>query len=130
MAAGLNLNVDIWRFTYFDDDVGGAVPSGTMTYHNVHSRRIDRLLRSRKLPELTLDDQGLETQRYNLFMLFPSTLDVRENDEITIISPPNHPDIGKFFRVITLAREGYHPSDPRGYLIVSTRRSVIAHVIQ
>lgn len=130
MPAGLNIWVNVWRFSYFDDEDGGSVPSGTVVFANLPSRRIDRLLRSRKLPELDMLDQGLETTHYNMFMFIPSNIDVRENDEIQIVNPPNHQDYLQFFRVITLAREGYAPSDPRGYLIASTKRSVRSHAIQ
>jgi hypothetical protein len=133
MPAGLNLRVNVWRFSNplnSDDDIGGSVPTGTVIYANRPSRRIDRLLRSRKLPELDLDEWGLETERYNLFMFVPGTLDIRENDEVEMISPPNHPDYKKVFRVLTVAREGYAVGDPRSYLIASTRRKTEAHGIQ
>ena len=130
MPSGFNITISVWRFTSIDDEDGGSVPSGTVTYANLPSRRIDRLLRSRKLPELDMLDQGLETTRYNLFMLTPANIDVQENDEIQIVAPSNHQDYLKFFRIITLAREGYSPSDPRGYMIASTKRSVRSHAIQ
>jgi hypothetical protein len=131
MPAGLNLSVRVWRFTYpADDDVGGSLPSGTTIYDNIQARRIDHLVHIRKIPMLEEDQGGLESGRYNLFELYPSTIQIRENDEIQIINPPNNWDYLNQFRIISIMREGYHPDDPRGILLVSCRRSVIAHAIQ
>jgi hypothetical protein len=131
MVAGLNLSCAVWRWTdVTDDDVGGAVPSGTMVYQNVQARRIDHLVHIRRIPVLEADQQGLESGRYNLFELQPATMDVKENDEIQITNPPNNWDYLKYFRVISVMREGYHPNDSRGILLVSCRRSVRAHGIQ
>ena len=130
MTAGLNLSVAVWRFSYQDDSVGGSVPSGTMIYQNLNARRIDHLVHIRRIPVLALLMQGAEAERYNLFELYPSTIDVRENDEIQITNPPNNWDYHNFFRIISIMREGYHPEDPRGFLLCSCKRSVISHAIQ
>jgi len=130
MVAGLNFRVDVLRFVDQDDDVGGASPSGTMVYHNAQGRRIDHLVHIRRIPQLEAQQQGLESGRFNLFELQPATMDVRENDEIRIINPPNNWDYLNYFRVISVMREGYSPSDRRGILLCSCRRSVQAHGIQ
>jgi hypothetical protein len=130
MTAGLNLEVKIWRFQYWDDSVGGSVPSGTTIYQNLQARRIDHLIAYRKNADLAMMMEGLETGRTSLFELYPATIDVRENDEIQITNPPNNWDYHNFFRVIGIMREGYHPQDPRGFLLCSCRRSVEAHAIQ
>jgi hypothetical protein len=131
MAAGLNLLCAIWRFVETaDDSVGGSVPSGTMIYQNAQGRRIDHLVHIRRLPVLESSQHGLEMPKYNLFELQPATMDVRENDEIQITNPPNNWDYLKFFRIISIMREGYHPNDSRGLLLCSCKRSVRAHVIQ
>jgi hypothetical protein len=130
MPAGLNLTVSVWRFTYTDDSVGGSVPSGTMVYDNVQGRRIDHLVHIRRIPQLASDMQGIESGRLNLYELYPSTIDIRENDEIQITNPPNHWDYHNYYRVINVMRVGYHPNDPRGYVLISTSRSVEAHAIQ
>jgi len=130
MPAGFNLRVEVFRFTYIDDDVGGSVPSGTSIYQNIQGRRIDHLVHIRRIPILAEGEQGLESGRYNLFELYPATIDVRENDELEITNPPNNQDYHKYFRVISPMREGYHPNDKRGILLVSCKRSVIAHGIQ
>jgi hypothetical protein len=88
------------------------------------------MIHIRRIPILASDQQGLESDRYNLFELYPATIDVKENDELQITNPPNNWDYHKYFRVISIMREGYHPADKRGILLVSCRRSVIAHGIQ
>lgn len=130
MPAGLNLSVRIVRYVDADDDVGGSVPSGTTTYQNVRARRIDHLVHIRRIPLLAEDQQGLESGRFNLFELYPASIDVLENDEVVITNPSNYVDYNKHFRIISVMREGYAPSDPRAILLVSCRRSVQAHAIQ
>ena len=130
MPAGLNLSVNVTRYTDFDDDVGGSIPSGTSIYNNAKARRIDHLVHIRRIPMLLSDQQGLESGRFNLFELYPAYMDVQENDEIIIINPPNHIDYLKHFRVISVMREGYTTNDPRSILMVSCRRSVKAHGTQ
>ena len=131
MPAGLNLFCSITRYTEgTDDEVGGSVPSGTSIYQNVRARRIDHLVHIRRIPIMAEDMQGLEAGRYNLFELYPASINVIENDEIIITNPPNNIDYQKHFRVINPMREGYSPTDPRAILLVSCRRSVTAHGIQ
>jgi hypothetical protein len=130
MVAGLNLTIAVFRFVYIDDDVGGSVPSGTLVYQNISARRIDHLIAFRKNAFLEAGEQGLETDRTNLFALYPATMDVRENDELQITNPPNNWDYHNYFRVIQVMRVGFHPSDPRGYILCSCKRSVEAHAIQ
>ena len=122
MPAGLNLTVKIWRFSFpTDDDVGGAQTSGTVLYDAVLARKIT------KMPDMVFMEQGLETERISQYMLWPATLVVKERDEIQIISPSNHLDYNKKFKVVGVSDVGFSPSDHRGYLIVSTSRSEIAH---
>jgi hypothetical protein len=130
MPAGLNLKVNVWRYTETDDDVGGSVPSGTMIYQNASGRRINRLFHLRYVPGMESVAQGIESGKFDLFELCPATMGVIENDEIEIVNPPNNWDCGKRFRVISIMREGYHPADPRGTIAVSCKRSTIAHAIQ
>jgi hypothetical protein len=122
MPAGLNLTVRIWRFSFpADDDVGGSVPSGTILYDAVLARKITRM------PDMVFMEQGLETERISQYMLWPATLVVKERDEIQITSPSNHLDYNKKFKVVGVSDVGFSPSDHRGYLIVSTSRSEVAH---
>ena len=130
MPAGLNLSCSITRYTDYDDEGGGSVPSGTSIYQNVRARRIDHLVHIRRIPMLAEDQQGLESGRFNLFELYPASINVLENDEVIITNPSNYVDYQKHFRIISVMREGYAPSDPRAILLVSCRRSVTAHAIQ
>lgn len=126
MTAGLNLATQIWRFSFTnDDDVGGAVPSGTMVYENIQGRRVEE-------PDYKMQSlfQGLESERLHFFMLYPATIVILENDELYIQNPPNHWDYHQWFRVMQIKRVGFHPDDPRGYILVACKRSVESHGIQ
>jgi hypothetical protein len=108
MPAGLNMVVKIWRYTFSamgDDDVGGAQPTGTVLYDAVPARKITRM------PDMVL----------------PMTLTIKERDEIQIVAPSNHRDYNKHFKIIGVSDNGFSPSDARGYLIISTSRSEVAH---
>lgn len=132
MAAGLNLCVKIVRNNYpADDDIGGAVPSGTTIYDNLHARKIEHLMRSRRLAELDYLDQGIETEEQHLFQIYPGNLDIRENDLLYIVAPTNHPQYNVPMRVfVQPQRGGYQVRDPRACMIVPCRRVVSSHVLQ
>ena len=122
MTAGLNLKLKIFRFQFIeDDDVGGAQPSGTILYENISARK------AMNLPGVLMSEQGYETEKISRYITYPATLLVRERDEIQISSPSSHVDYNKFFRVIGVERMSFHPKDRRGYLMISTGRSEIAH---
>ena len=122
MVAGLNLTVKVWRYLFVnDDEVGGSVPSGTVLYECVPARKITHM------PDLVFMEQGLETERISRYMLWPATLLIKERDEIQITAPSNHLDYNKHFKIIGISDNAFSPSDARGYLIVSTSRSEIAH---
>jgi hypothetical protein len=126
MVAGLNLTAKIWRYiyTYGDDDIGGAVPSGTVLYQDVQAR-----IAARK-PTMALIEQGLETIKIFTAVLSPGTLAVKENDEIEVTRPTNHPDYGNKFRIIGVQPTSTHPDDARGFLMVTLQRSEEAHATQ
>jgi len=124
MVAGLNLQVKIWRYIFYtgsDDDSGGAQPSGTVLYDPVPARKITRM------PDMVFLEQGIETERISQYMLWPGTLAIKERDELQITSPSNHLDYNKHFKIVGVSDVGFSPSDARGYLIVSTSRSEVAH---
>ncbi len=122
MTAGLNQTVRIWRFSYpTDDEVGGSRPSGTVLYESVLARKVTHM------PDSVFLEQGIETVKVSRFMLWPATLTIKEKDEIEITSPSNDLDYGKRFRIVGISDVGFHPSDKRGYVLVSTSRSEIAH---
>ena len=118
MRAGNNLHARIWRFSYVaDDSVGGAVPSGTVVYESVEARSQD------SSPIAAFAIQGVETNKVHQAQVYPGTLDIREYDQFEIISPPNHPYINLKMRIDTVQKPNFHPSDPRGYLLLTMVRA-------
>jgi hypothetical protein len=118
MKAGNNLRARIWRFSYpADDSVGGAVPSGTIVYESVQARSQDAS------PIAAFAIQGVETNKVHQALVFPGTLDIREYDQFEIISSPNHPYYGLKMRIDTVQKSNFHPSDPRGYLLLTMVRA-------
>jgi len=121
MPAGLNLHVKFIRLVSTDDDVGGAYVTGTVLHNNV-AGRIDSIQ-----PNTDFLQQGLETIRIFSAMFWPDTLTFREQDEVEVISPPNHPYYGKRFRVMSVQYDSNHPAQRRGYIIATLARSQISH---
>ena len=126
MVAGLNLKVRFIRFTYSDDDVGGAAPTGTILYDNIDGK-IAPLSFNGMNPAVIMAMQGLETKRPLSGMFWPGTLAIREEDEIEVTSPPNHRYFGQRFRITTVEYDGWHPDQKRGHLLCTLVRSDIAH---
>lgn len=122
MPAGMNLTVRIIRLVYSqDDDIGGAAPSGTFLPENIQARITSDLPMSETL------GQGLETIRTFSAMFWYPNLQMREQDEIEVTSPPNHPYYGHRFRVMALKNDSNHPSQKRDYWLAVLTRSVRAH---
>lgn len=125
MTAGLNLKATIWRMLYMpDDNVGGAVLSGTNIYIDVPIR-IENMMQDQLLLQ-----QGLETIKTSKGVLHSAKLDIRERDELEITWPPNHPHYGDRYRVIGIQDTNFHSSDHRGYLVIDLERSERAHAQQ
>lgn len=119
MTAGLNSKGKIWRFTYSDDDQGGAVPSGTVVYDNVYARI------SEQRSTQALLEQGLETPSIYSAIFEPGTMSLQSNDVYEDAYYSNSPYYGKKFVII-----GVHlPSvvDHRRYISAEMRRFDIAH---
>lgn len=117
MRAGNNLRANIWRYSYpSDDEVGGAQPSGTVVLFSVEARMQD------SAPIAAFAIQGQETNKVHIATVYPGTLDIREFDQFEPVSPPNHPWVNLRFRIDTVQRPNYHPSDPRGMLILTMVR--------
>jgi len=86
MTAGLDIKGKVWRFsTPSDDDVGGALVSGTVVYDNLACRLIPQP------PSSLLLEQGLEVEGLYLLETRPPSLDIRERDEFEITYPFYHP---------------------------------------
>ena len=120
--AGMNRRCDIYHFTFpTDDSVGGALPTGTVSYWNVPIRMQENP------PNQLLVQQGLETLRTFSANVVPGTLNIYERDEIKITKPLDDMFYGKFFRVIGVRYSDLNPRDPRAYLMITLVRSDIAH---
>jgi len=118
MRAGNNLQARFWRYAYpVDDEVGGALPSGTVIYDSVEGR----VQANTPIPAFAM--QGLATNKVMTGEFYPGTLDIREFDQCEVVSPPNHPYYGEKFRIDTIQKPNYHPGDPRGFLILTLVRS-------
>lgn len=111
MPAGLNALMRVWRVANVaDDDVGGAILSGTIVYQCVHCR-----LTPYSASQLLLQ-QGLETKRTFGIVTWPPTMVIYERDVVEIIGPTYHPYYGQRFRVLDVERTAIHPADQRGYM--------------
>lgn len=121
MVAGLNLIGRVWSYEYnlgsADDDVGGAVPSGTVLQENVE-------LRIHSLePTQALLEQGIEDISMFTGVIGNFTIDIKNNHQIEITLPANSPYFGEFFRIIgNPQRASVNPSDSRGFIMVSLKR--------
>jgi len=115
MVAGMRLRLSVTSIGYGDDDdVGGAQVTGTPTIANIPAT-VEYLTPSRLLLE-----QGIETKRMARILVQPGTLVIYQEDELEIVGPPGHEDIGNLFRVVSVDRTGYSPNDSRGRHLVLT----------
>lgn len=116
--AGYNLVSRIWEFTEAsnDDDIGGAVPSGTVLYDNVATR-----LQSLK-PTQALLEQGIEMAGLFTAMVTPGNMVIKHNNQIEIVLPVNSKFYMKKFRVLTLQEVSTHPSQSRNFIILNVKR--------
>ncbi len=125
MTAGYNLRINIWRTANsVDDEVGGAVLTEYLAYRNVTARI------SPAKPDMLLLQQGYETEKVFTCICRPASMKVLERDEIEIASPPNHRYIHDRFRVTGVQYVGLHPSDSRGYILLTMSRSERSHLNQ
>jgi len=124
LTAGLNIKVNIWRINNDpDDSIGGAMLTGTLLYQIIEARM------EQTRPSLLLLQQGYETNKVFMFVLRPANLAMDERDELEVAYPPIHKYYGKRFRVTSIQYPSMHPSDSRGYLIVTASRSDEAHSV-
>lgn len=108
MVAGLRLQVRLHSMVQeTDDEVGGSIVSGTVSYMSIPAA-VQYLK-----PSLLLLEQGVETRRMARVMVQPGSLTIYERDELEIVGPPGHDDLGLFFRVESVERTGLSPNDPR-----------------
>lgn len=121
MTAGMNCKINILGLVTIDDDVGGAYSTGTILHANIDAR-IDE-----DLPKTDFIQQGLETVKTFSGMIWGHALNFREQQEVEIVSPPNHEYIGKRFRIVSKVGSSNHPSQKRNVWIVKLTRSQISH---
>ena len=118
MSAGLNLQGNIIKFSYADDDQGGAVPSGSVVYSPVFARI------SAMKPTQLLLEQGLETPEIYSGILSYSpptgTFIVEQNYQYQVTWPPISSYYQKKFVIIGVQNPSFN--DPRKYLLVTLRR--------
>jgi len=123
MAAGINEKGRLWRYTNnagTDDSVGGSIPSGTVLKENVFCR-IEQLKSTQVLLE-----QGLEIpEMFQAYLYYTGDpLDLEQNDQLEVYSPPISPHYNKRFRIV-----GYRYSshfDARRFIEVTMRRHDIS----
>ena len=115
MVAGMRLFVRLHTITADDDDdVGGALITGTATY-----LRLPATINYHK-PSRMLLEQGVEVKRMADIMVQPGRLAVYEGDEWEIVGPDGHEDVGVRFGIDSVARTGLGPNDGRGRFLVCT----------
>jgi len=123
MVAGSNLHVNFIRlvYNYTDDDIGGANPSGTVLHSFVEGRIQEEPTKTEFI------QQGLETVKVFSAMFWGTELLFREQDEVEVVSPPNHRYFGQKFRVVSQTEPNNHPAQKRNYYLAKLVRSQIAH---
>lgn len=122
MIQGMNTKMSVWRINFpTDDEVGGAIVTGTSVYTNVRCR-----IEEAK-PQMILLQQGLEIPRIFTAHVVPATLDIRERDEIEVTLPLNHYFYHERMVVRGIQVLGMRRSDPRSYLILSLSKPEYSH---
>jgi hypothetical protein len=123
MTAGNNVAINIWRIGYIsgDDDIGGAIVTGSIVYSHMPAR-----FQAQPAQQLLLQ-QGLETEELFEVVVQPGTLDIRQRDEVQIVEPFDHQDYNNRFRVINRQYSSLSPRDPRNWINLTVTRSVRAH---
>ncbi len=92
---GLNVRFDIYRLSHIDDDVGGAVETGTVVASNIPGR-IALLAPSQQSLEM-----GIETPLIADIFLRPrpGTLTINENDQVLLVAPVDHVNYNQRWRI-------------------------------
>lgn len=122
MPSGLNCEVSIIRLTETtDDDVGGANPTGTFIHQHLQARLEEDLIDS------SFFQQGLETIKTFSGQIWGHNLQLREQDEVLVVSPPNHVYYNKRFRIKNAKYDSRHPAIKQNYVIVKLTRSQQSH---
>jgi hypothetical protein len=107
-----------------DDDVGGAVASGSV--NTFHKKSLWGRIEVDPPNQLLLQ-QGLETVRTAKILVRQngaglSPLVVNERDQIEIAQPTNHPYYMKRWRVVAVQHMATHPSQRRNLIRLTVQR--------
>lgn len=94
MPAGLRFNIDVTRtITLGTDEVGGAIVTGTLVYHNIPGSV------TANKSSVLLREQGLETEPTYELTTHSKGIVLYEEDLIQVICDPSHPYYQKKFRI-------------------------------
>lgn len=126
MPVGHNVRVTVWELDYdTDDEVGGAMPTGTPLARNVYGR-----FGQRSTSQLLLQ-QGLESEPIFFLEVQPFDLDIRQRYEIEITYPGTHLYYKKRFRILGIpVRPAFPINDRRAFMLLDLSRSEEAHTEQ
>ena len=112
MIQGLNAACKIMRRVQVADDVvGGAVISFIDVYTKVKCR-----ISAIRPTFIDVADQGLETEKGFLVMIWPANYVIREGDKIKITSPTTHEFYNNDFLVSAIMIDSIAPSDNRRHI--------------
>jgi hypothetical protein len=101
---GLNIEVSFIRNSYAgDDEVGGAVITGTVVYSGIAAR-----LSARRPSQVSLDS-GLEVDRSFDMIINGQGLTLYERDEVQVTSPLTSPYYGEQFRIMGIQYDSRRP---------------------
>lgn len=115
---GLNIEVTFIRNTYVsDDNVGGAIITGSVVYSGIAAR-----LSARRPSQVSLDS-GLEVERTFDMIVNGQSLTLFERDEVQVTSPLNSPYYGEEFRILGLQHDSRRPG--RGSLAADVGKPAV-----
>lgn len=116
---GLTVVFDLHRITWQDDDVGGAVQTGTVLGSNLRG-----IINVRNPSQLALE-QGLETPVLADVIIrgCPPSITIIESDQVEIVAPSNHPFFGERWRVEGVSNTPMHPSNRRTFVKLLVSRA-------
>ncbi len=116
MRAGLNLKADIIRISYGDDDeVGGAVVTGSCVYSDL------AVAISPRRPSQSSLEQGLEVPGLYDLTCRAKSVTLFERDEVQVTWPLDHPHYSCRFRIV-----GVQP--PRGRAKYRSQHATLSRI--
>lgn len=127
MPAGINCSVNIIRHIDADDDVGGSYPTGTVIHYSLQARISDDFPDYVDKLDSTYNGRGYESRKVFSGMIWGHNLKILEQDQIEIISPPNHDYFGNKFRIVQTSYGDRHPGIKQRYVLVKLERNQISH---